>query len=473
MTTAPQLPAVRDDSLPDAPAVATQPATPALRPDPRPDPQQALQPHLAESRHLGRWGAAVLLGGVLPLLAWLVLAPLSSAVVAPAFVKVDLDKRPVQHAEGGTVRRVLVRDGQRVARGDVLLVLGDVAVDADLNRLDFRVLSERAGLARLEAEQLGAASLQLPGDLQAAAVADGRLGEQLAKEQALFRVRREALVGQVALLRSQQAKITQELLALAAQIQQAGESLKHQTEELETNRRLQKDGFISATRIAQLEAGIADYRVKLEERRGEHARAEQRKLDGDLRIRALESDYRQQASDQLKVALSRLAELQQEQRKTTDAAGRQAIVAPAAGDVINLRFTAAGAVVAPREPIADIVPADPRLVVEARIRPEDVSRIQQGQPARIRFTAFSHRSTRLVDGKLFYVSPDRLVDRNTGQPYYVAQIEAQAASLALGPEHKLQAGMPAEVYIEGGERTPLQYLFEPLLDLARHAGRER
>jgi hypothetical protein len=131
----------------------------------------------------------VLLLGLLPAMGWMAYAPLSSAVVAQAFVKVDLDRRPVQHAEGGIVREVRVRDGQQVAQGEALLVLGDVAVDADVNRLNLRVQTERAGMARLDAEQLAARSLSFPADLLAAAQNDTRLAEQLAKERALFDAR--------------------------------------------------------------------------------------------------------------------------------------------------------------------------------------------------------------------------------------------------------------------------------------------
>jgi HlyD family type I secretion membrane fusion protein len=429
--------------------------------------------HQAEAQRLARWAAIILAAGLLPVAAWTAFAPLSSAVVAGGFVKVDLDRRVVQHAEGGTVREVMVRDGQHVAQGEPLLVLGDVSVDADLNRLNYRVAVERAGLARLEAEQLLSATLRFPPELTAAASADPRLAEQLGKERALFKARREALTGQSQLLRAQQAKVGQEIVALKAQIAQAGKALQHQTAELDTNRQLVKDGFISTTRITQLEAGIADYGVKLEERRSELARAEQRLVDADLRIKALESDYRQQASDQLKISTARLAEIQQEQRKTTDASSRQVIVAPVAGDVINLKFTSPGSVISPREPVADIVPSNPRLVVEARIRTEDISRIQQGQATDIRFTAFKYRTTQLVGGKVIYIAPDRAVDRVSNQPYYVALIEADAASLSRNGELKLQAGMPAEVYIKGEERTPLQYLLEPITQVLRRAGRER
>jgi HlyD family type I secretion membrane fusion protein len=432
-----------------------------------------LQQQLAEARRLSRWAAGVLLVGLLPVLAWLSLAPLSSAVVAGGFVKVDLDRRPVQHAEGGTVREVKVRDGQRVAQGEALLVLGDVGVDADVNRLTHRVLAERAGVARLEAEQGGLKNLVFPPEVTRAAEADARLAEQLAKERALFTARRDSVASQGLLLRSQREKISQEITALVAQIEQAQASLRHQRADLERNRQLLKDGFIADTRILQLEATVADYGIKLEERRSELARAEQRMVDTDLRLRSLESEYRQQASDQLKVASLRLAEIQQELRKASDASQRQVIVAPVAGEVMNLRYTGVGSVVSPREPIADIVPANPRLVVETQIRPEEVSRVRQGQPAQVRFPAFNALTTPMVQGRVFYLSADRQLDRTSQRSYYTVLVEAEPASLQAAGGLTLQAGMPAEVFIEGESRTVLQYLAEPITLVLHRAARER
>ena len=429
--------------------------------------------HVSEARRLTYWGMAVVIGGLLPVAAWMTFAPLSSAVVAQAYVKVDLNRRPVQHAEGGIVRQVLVRDGQRVRQGEPMLVLGDVSVDADKNRLDYRVKTERASLARLDAEQSMGSAIIFPADVVEAAQADPRLAGQIAKERALFATRRDALVGQVRLLRSQRDKVAEEIVALQAQITQASESIKFQKIDLDTNNKLRKDGFVSATRIAQIEGTVADYGVKIEERRSELARAQQRTVDIDLRIRALEGEYSQQASDQLKVATARLSEIEQEQRKSVDASARQVITAPASGEVIGLKYSAPGSVIPPRETIADIVPDDKRLVTEARIRTEDISRIGRGQAADIRFTAFKYRTTQLVHGKVIYISADRLVDRATEVPYYSVLVEADPASLAKAGDLKLLAGMPAEIYIEGERRTPLEYLLEPVTQVLRHAVRER
>jgi len=133
-----------------------------------------------------------------------------------------------------------VRDGQHVRQGEPLLVLGDVAIDADKNRLNFRVRAERASLARLDAESTMARAIAYPPDVITAARTDLRVAEVMAKERSLFDARRGALTGQVALLRSQREKVAQEITALRAQIAQAVESMKFQKTELENNRGLLK-----------------------------------------------------------------------------------------------------------------------------------------------------------------------------------------------------------------------------------------
>jgi epimerase transport system membrane fusion protein len=425
------------------------------------------------AHRMTRRGLLCLALAALPIGAWLALAPLASAVIATGVVAVEHSRSPVQHAQGGTVREVRVRDGQVVARGDLLLVLGDVAVDADMQRWDARVRAERASIARLDAEQALAQAIRWPPELAETARNDPGLASLLTKEQALFDARRGALAAQTALLRTQKEKLQQEVAALTAQIGHAGDALALQGKELASNRELVKEGFISATRVSQIEAQVADYGVKLEERRGELARAGQRMVDTDLRIESLNSEYRQQASDQLKVTLARLAEIQQEQRKTADAASRQVIRAPAAGTVIGLKVNAPGAVIAAQDVVAEIVPSQRRLIVEAQLRTEDIERVHLGQGAEIRFGAFSHRTTQLVQGKVAYVSADRLVDRDAGTAFYLAHIEVDPSSLRDAGSLQLLPGMPAEVFISGTDRTPLQYLVEPLTQVMHRAGRER
>jgi HlyD family secretion protein len=378
----------------------------------------------------------------------------------------------VQHLEGGIVRSVLVRDGQHVKAGQTVLVLGDVGVDADRNRLDYRVSIEQAAIARLNAEQSLSRHLEFPAELQAAAAKDSRVAEALAKENALFMSRRDSLASEVSLMRVQRSRVQQEIIALQSQISQAEEALALQRKEVEASRRLLEEGYFSDAAYARLAATVTDYASKLDERRSELARASQRLVDSDLKIRSLQNQYTQQATDQLKVTAARLGEIDQERRKTEDAAARQVVTAPADGEVIGLQFTSPGAVVRPGEPIAEIVPSGAQLMVEARIRPEDINHVYKDQLARIRFTAYRYRNTSMATGKVTYVSADRLTDRATNQPYYSVIIQADAASLHTAGDLKLQAGMPAEVYIQGTSQTPLEYIADPISVTLRRAGRE-
>jgi membrane fusion protein, epimerase transport system len=435
--------------------------------------QPPLRTNQEHAKRLARAGWWMVLGAIVPIGLWVGFAPLSMAVVAPAFVKVDLNRRPVQHLEGGIVRTVLVRDGQRVKAGDPILTFGDVVVAADRNRLGYRVNVERAALARFEAEQALAKTLVFPSDLTAAANQDERVKQALQKETALFDARRNSLASEVALMKAQRERVEQEMTALRSQIAQAQSSLDLQNRDLDANRGLLKSGFISRIRIGQIESVVMDYASKLEERKSELARAAQRMVESDLKIKSAQNEYTQSASDQVKVTAARLAEIEQELRKSEDATVRQIVTAPASGEVIDLKFTSPGAVIRPGDLIAEIVPGDAKLMVEARIRPEEINHVHVNQPARIKFTAFKFRNSSMVAGKVTYVSGDRLMDKGTNLPYYSVVILADADSVqAAGDELKMQAGMPAEVYMEGTSQTALQYISEPVTRTIRRAGKQ-
>lgn len=417
----------------------------------------------------GQW---LIIIGFIPLVAWVTLAPLSMAVVAPAFVNVDLNRRPVQHLEGGIVRSVLVRNGQHVNAGDPVLLLGDVSVDADRNRLDYRIYVERASLARLEAEQTMAAQPVFPDELTDAGLRDERIAQALAKERTLFNARRDAMRSEIALLRLQRERAGAEAIALRAQIRQVVKSLALQEKDLDMNRGLLQAGFISPNRISQIEANVTDYAAKLEERRSELARNAQRLGEIDLKIKSIENQYIQTASDQLKEVAARLGEIEQERRKSEDAAQRQVVTAPAVGVIIDLKYTSPGAIVRAGDAIAEIVPTDAALLLEARISPQEVNHVYQGQPARIKLTSFKFRTAPMLTGNVNYLSADRLVDRATNLPYFSVMIEVDAKSVEAVRDLTLQAGMPAEVYLEGSTQTPLQYLLDPVMSTIRRAGKE-
>jgi len=191
---------------------------PALAPTPQAAEVDLVSGHVEKARQLVRKGRLMIWVGIVPAVGWMAFAPLASSVLASGFVKVDLNRSVVAHMEGGTVRTVHVRDGQQVKAGQPLIELGDVSVSAERTRLAQRLMSERAGLARLEAEQARRSSLTFPPDLVTASASDPNLRAQMDKELSLFTARRQAIDSQIGLLREQKLKIEQEIEALQQQI---------------------------------------------------------------------------------------------------------------------------------------------------------------------------------------------------------------------------------------------------------------
>jgi HlyD family type I secretion membrane fusion protein len=422
-----------------------------------------MTPQFEDARSIIRTGLLVIGGGVIALAGWTFFAPLSGAVIAPGFVKVDLNRKVVQHQEGGIVRAIRVRDGDRVNQGQELVLLDDVRIDAQLDLLRTQLDAERAKAARLEAERSFAARPAFPKDLLKK--------EFIVREEALFRARRDALDSQIAVLRRQIRETVEEAAALAEQIGAEERALKLQKEELAANERLLAQGYVQKTRLLTLQRAVAEYEARHSERRAELSKSRQRASELEFRILAMRNTYVQTATDELKESTSKMFDLEERIRPSRDASERQKIAAPIAGEVVGLRVFTAGSVIGPREVLMEIVPHEKRLIVEARIRPEDINYVKSGSEADIRLTAYQSRTTPLVPGAVTYVSGDRHVDQQSGAPYYIVHIDVPEKALAAS-NLRLQAGMPAEVFIRTDSRTALDYLLAPVTSYLRRAMRE-
>jgi len=366
---------------------------------------------------------------------------------------------------------VRVRDGERVKQGQELVTLDDVRVDSALDLQRTQLDAERAKAARLEAERAFAAKPVFPADLVKRGN-EPKMAEQLARESVLFRARRDALDTQIVLLRKQIDETGAEVVALNEQLAAEERALKLQKEELTANEGLLAQGYVQKTRIMTLQRATAEYEARHGERRAELAKSRQRTAELELRILSMRNAYVQAAADELKDTSARIFDLEERIRPSKDASERQRILSPIDGEVVGLRVFSQGAVVGPREVLMEIVPDDKRLIVEARIRPEDINHVRAGSQADVRLTAYQQRTTPLVPGTVIYVSGDRLVEQQTGTPYYVVQIDVPAEALAEAGHLKLQAGMPAEVFIRTDSRTAADYLLAPVTSYLRRAMRE-
>ncbi|MFO1302138.1 MAG: HlyD family type I secretion periplasmic adaptor subunit [Burkholderiales bacterium] len=398
---------------------------------------------------------------------WVALAPLSGAVIAPAQLKVELNRKTVQHQEGGIVREIFVRDGAKVRAGDPLLVVADVRSDAALRVTEDQLRSERVRKARAMAE----AALE-SGFAYAAEPSSGALAEYAARERALFTARRRMLDEQTVSLQSQAEHAQAQVTALLAQIEATETSARLSAEELEINEKLVRQGFVQRTRILALQRTEADYRAKVGEYRSELAVARQRIAELQSRLAQARNQYQGQAADELKDATAKVRELEERLRPSQDQVERQVVRAPVDGEVMAMRVSSPGAVLGPRDPILDVVPGRERLVVEARIRPHDIDHVRSGGAAEVRLGAFPGRDTPLLPGVVTFVSADRVTSPAGNESWFVATIEIDGAALERYPRLRLHAGMPAEAYVKTPERSVAAYLARPIHDFSNRAMRE-
>jgi len=420
---------------------------------------------------LARGGVLIIALGIAGFAAWAALAPLSGAIIAPGFVKIDLNRKVVQHLEGGIVREIRVRDGEQVRQGQALVVIEDVRVDATMDQLSTQLVAERAKAARLVAEAAYAPKPIFSSDILRREN-ELKVAETLERERALFQARRGAVESQIALLRRQVRESADEAAALNDQIAAESRAIALQREELKANEDLLKQNYVQKTRVLTLQRAVAEYEAKHGEHRAELAKARQRSSELDLRILSAQNAYKQTAIDELKDATARIFEIEEKLRPSRDAAQRQQVMAPIAGEVVGLRVFSPGAAVGPRDVLMEIVPNDKTLIVEARIRPEDINHVHAGSEADIRLTAYKQRTTPLVQGSVSYVSGDRLLDTQTGAPYYVVHIGVPPGALADAGNLRLQAGMPAEIFIRTDQRSALDYLLAPVTSYLRRGMRE-
>lgn len=407
---------------------------------------------------------------------WAALAPLSGAVVAEGSVRTEGERKTVQHLEGGIVKEILIRDGDRVKAGQVLIVLDNVSPAAELSALQAQADAEEAKIARLLAERELKETLSFPATLERQRN-DPRVAELLARESSLFIARRRAFVDQSTMLRTELAQTSQEIAINSQLIETMNRSYNMARQQRRTNETLQQEGFVAETKVLDLRRTEADALSRVQSSAAELSRAKQRKIDLELRIAGLRHEYLKAADDELKEATARAIQLNERLRPVRDQSARTRVTAPVAGVIVGLKVHAIGAIVAPREPIVDVVPESAPLIVEANIRPDDVREIAPGTHADVRLTAYNSRTTPMLDGKVTYISADALTDSDKRTRFYVVRIEVPAQALekanhlakepiTLGP------GLRTEVYIRTHARSAFDYLLEPVRDGIRKSMRD-
>ncbi|WP_322061819.1 HlyD family type I secretion periplasmic adaptor subunit [Paraburkholderia sp. J63] len=414
--------------------------------------------------------------GISLMFAWGALAPLSGAVVSEGVVRVEGERKIVQHQEGGIVKAVLVRDGERVKIGQPLIELDNVVPAAELSALEAQFDAEQAKIARLAAERNLAETVTFPVSLTER-YRNPRIAELLQRESTLFVTHKRSLTDQTATLHKELSHVRREITVSSQMGQTMRRSLQIATQQRQTSETLQQEGFVSTARVLDLQRTETDALSRVQSSEAELDRARQREADLERRLAAARNDYVKAADDELKDANNRAVQLDERLRPARDLATRTTVSAPVAGTVVGLRVHTSGAVLGPREALLDIVPADAPLIVEANIRPDDVREIRPGSHADVRLTAYNPRTTPVLDGTVTYVSADALSDNQTRARYYVVRVEVPTREVervnrfahepvSLGP------GMRAELFIRKHARSAFDYLLEPVLEGIRRSMRD-
>lgn len=402
---------------------------------------------------------------------WAATAPISGAIVAAGVVRASGQNQLVDHLEGGVIAAIPVREGQRVRAGDILLTVDTARTAAERDRLTIALVAAQAQLARARAERDGAAQLVFTPLLTAAAARSGTEGE-LAQQQSEFTNRQERHRAELAALTEQAAAARQEIAGLEAQKEAEERKLAVLREELRDKRKLLAKGLISRGEVNLLRREEADSQgsaAALSARLGER-----RSAIAQLRHQAasLEARRREQASAEANELTARAADLRQQLLRQEDMLAKSALRAPTDGIIVKLSKNTVGSALKAGEPVAEILPLQGELLVEARIAPQDVDNVRIGQPARLRLAAFSSKTTPDADGEVAYVSADRLTDAEGREAFYTARIRLASPlpdGIAL---EQIQPGMPVEAFIRTGERTFMAYLLEPFLESFARAFRE-
>ena len=414
-----------------------------------------------------RYGVAAMVVVVLAILAWGALFPIQGAIVVSGVAKPEFNSRPIQHREGGTVKRLLVRDGDVVKAGQILMELKneEVAAGAEVTAIQRATTGLRR--QRLEAELRGASSwVPRPETATTAALAP-ELKKVMRAESDTFRLGLEGHQRQRAYLEEQIVETESEIAALDAKVNADVDGLAAAEETLASNVNLERSGFISKAALQTLSRQKHDYRSKLEASRADLARARQRV--GDLRrsLSMLDIDRGRKAATELAQVQATLEDLATRGIAGDSMAERLTLRSPLDGTVIGLKVGSAGAVIAANETVMNIVPSEEPLVVDVDVPPEVMPYISLGQKVEMRPVIYGATIPDRIDGRVGTISPDRLIDERSGRSYFSVRVY----SLKPKPEG-LVAGGSYEVFLLTGERSTYEYLFKPVLDSIRRTMRE-
>lgn len=405
-------------------------------------------------------------------IAWAAIFEIAGAVLAPSFVKVEENRKVIKHRDGGIIRTIFVREGSRVERGDLLMTLDDVQSRGQVDVYRAQYESFLGQTARFVAERDGQKTVKWPPELTAR-MTEPTIKVLIESQDNLFKSRLSAFEAQVNIQKQKIQQSEQRITGLEAQIASVDEQHTLIEEELLGVRSLYEKGLATKSKYLQLQRSSADLTGKRGSLVADVTRSREEIGEANIAITQLTQQRVADAADGLRDVQNRVADTLPKLRTAEETLQLIEVKAPVGGYVHDLTQFTNGGVIAAGERLLDLVPDDKPLLLEARIRPEDISKVAAGMHARVRLTAYKSRVVPIVSAEVLKVSADRLQDQKTGQPYFTADLKINADELShLAPQVHLSPGMPAESMIVTGDRTVLDYVLAPLTNSLSGAMRE-
>lgn len=403
---------------------------------------------------------------------WATFAPLGAAIMAAGVVKVEDNRKVVKQRDGGIISQVLVRNGQTVAKGDVLVRMDDVQARSAFEVYDNQYMNLLARRSRFMAEGAGVQEVSFPPALtqrQSEAAVAGLMSDQTS----LFEKRRQAIRNQASILEQRLAQLNTRISGYQAQIDAIASQSSLIAQELVGTKSLAERGFGTKTKVLELQRVAAGLDGQIGSLKAQIAEAEQAKGETQMQINRLFEDHLTEGSQGLSDIQGDLANILPRLQSAKATLDLVEVKAPAAGTVFGLTQFTNGGIVSPGERLMEIVPSNSPMIIEANLPTTDIAEVKAGMRAEVKLTAYNQSITPSVWGEVTKVSADR-VTLDNGTSFYTAEVRIDPASLSHAAQDlQLYPGMPAEVIIPTTARTALQYLVGPVTHSMSQAFRER
>ncbi|WP_439237419.1 HlyD family type I secretion periplasmic adaptor subunit [Klebsiella quasipneumoniae] len=418
-----------------------------------------------DERKFTRLGWLVIGIGLVGFFMWASLAPLDKGVASPGSVTVSGNRKTIQSPAGGVVRKIDVKEGDKVKAGEVLVQMSQVQAQAQVDSLKDQYYTTLATEGRLLAERDNLSKIRFSPVFDTLKD-DPRVAEIIALQVQLFSSRQQALRSEVDGFKQSIDGIRFQLKGLQDSRANKQIQLGSIREQMSSMKQLAAEGYLPRNRYLEAQRQFAEISSSIDETIGRIGQLQKQLLESQQRIAQRYADYQREVRTQLAQTQMDANDFKNKLEMANYDLGNTSIVSPVDGTVVGLSIFTQGGVVGAGDHLMDIVPSEASLVVDSRLKVEMIDKVFSGLPVELMFTAFNQNKTPKIPGTVTLISADRLVDKGTGEPYYQMQVTVTPEGLKMLSGADIKPGMPVEVFVKTGSRSLLSYLFKPILDRA-------